>query len=38
MTMRHPSFMSRLKLPGVLLVAGLMTACSNYQYKDHQGD
>lgn len=38
MTMRHCSFISRLKLPGVLLVAGLMTACSNYQYKDYQGD
>ena len=38
MTMRHPSFPSRLKLPGVLLIAGLTTACSNYQYKDYQGD
>lgn len=32
------SFMSYLKIPAVLLIAGLTTACSSYQYKGYQGD
>lgn len=36
--MRSSSFLSYLKLPAVLLIAGLTTACSNYHYKDYQGD
>ncbi len=36
--MRPSSLLLRLKLPAVLLMAGLSTACSNYQYKDYQGD
>lgn len=36
--MRRISSLLRLKLPAVLLAAGLSAACSNYQYKDYQGD
>lgn len=36
--MRRTSLLLHLKLPAVLLMAGLSTACSNYQYKDYQGD
>lgn len=36
--MHSPSFLSSLKLLAVLLIAGLTTACSNYHYKDYQGD
>lgn len=32
------SFLSYLKLPAVLLITCLTTACSNYHYKDYQGD
>ncbi|WP_231994376.1 hypothetical protein [Pseudomonas syringae group genomosp. 3] len=32
------SFLSYSKLTAFLLVAGLTTACSNYHYKDYQGD
>jgi len=36
--MHSPSLLSSLKLLAVLLMAGLTTACSNYHYKDYQGD
>ncbi|MDQ0740246.1 hypothetical protein [Pseudomonas sp. W4I3] len=36
--MHSPSLLSSLKLLAVLLIAGLTTACSNYHYKDYQGD
>ena len=36
--MRPISLLLRLKLPAVLLMTALSTACSNYQYKDYQGD
>ncbi|WP_110968808.1 hypothetical protein [Pseudomonas huaxiensis] len=36
--MYSSSFLSCLRLPTILLIAGLTTACSNYHYKDYQGD
>ncbi len=36
--MRSSRFLSHLKLTAALLAAGLTTACSNYHYKDYQGD
>ncbi|KIH82806.1 hypothetical protein [Pseudomonas batumici] len=36
--MRSSRFLSHLKLAAALLAAGLTTACSNYHYKDYQGD
>ncbi|TBU91266.1 hypothetical protein DNK34_18920 [Pseudomonas dryadis] len=36
--MRSSSFSSCLKLSAVLLIAALTSACSNYHYKDYQGD
>ena len=36
--MRSSSLLSFLKLSTVLLIAGVTTACSNYHYKDYQGD
>ncbi|MFW9081920.1 hypothetical protein ACOI9X_22000 [Pseudomonas sp. P2757] len=36
--MRSSQFISLLKLSTVLLAATLTTACSNYHYKDYQGE
>ncbi|WP_439850000.1 hypothetical protein ACTACG_17115 [Pseudomonas syringae] len=36
--MHASSFLSYFKLPAVLLFVGLTSACSNYHYKDYQGD
>lgn len=37
-TVRSLLLLSSLKLSAALLATALSTACSNYHYKDYQGD